>query len=370
MEGSNLLSGGIEELNEIKEYLLELRGNQANNESLLAEEERLELSISSMEKVIAEEIQVTVKKRRDEIADTFDKQIDKTKARMKRIRERRDRKKHSKMSERIDMETAALYVENTHLKLEADTLLKQQRIGSFVNSKLYFALYSPSCFTDFLIIAGALLLFLITAPCSVYFLLLPEQREIYLVITYVVTTLLFGAIYLMVGNRTKEKHPDEIRKVKGIRSNIRVNAKKIAVIRNNIKKDRDESAYGLQSYDEELTMLDKEVTGLANQKKEALASFDNSTRQVIASEIQNLSQGKLNALKTEYENVVTETKKSEEKIKALSIKIANEYEPLIGKDLMTLDRLESLSNILLTGTAGTISEAIAFYKQSLTKAEE
>lgn len=370
MEDKNLLSGGVEELNEIKEYLLELRGNQSNSETLLAEEERLERSVSSMEKAIADEIQSTVKKRRDEIADTFDKQIDKTKARMKRIRERRDRKKHSKMSERIDMETAALYVENNHLQLEADTLLRQRRLPAFVNSKLYYALYSPSCFTDVLLIIATLLIAFIAIPCSIYFLLLPKENELYLIIIYVAAILLFGGAYLMIGSRTKERSPEDVVKVKGIRSNIRVNRKKIAVIKNNIRKDRDESAYGLQSYDEELAILDKEVSDLTVQKKDALAVFDNTTRQVIASDIQSLSVGKLNALKTEYENVVSETKKSDEKIKALSIKIANEYEPLIGKDFMTLDRLESLTNIILAGTAANISEAITFYKQSMSKAVE
>jgi hypothetical protein len=370
MEGNSLLSGGVDQLNEVKEFLLELRGNQANNDTLIAEEDRLEKSISSLEKVISDEIQATVKKRRDEVADTFDQQIDKTRARMKRIKERRDRKKHTKMSERIDMETASLYAENSHLKLEAGTLLKQSRIPAFVNTKMYYSIYSPSCFTDFLIILAAVLAVLIVIPCGVYYLILPEEKVIYLIITYVFSVLLFGILYVAVGSRTKERFTDEIHKVKAIRRSIRINKKKIAVIKKNIRKDRDDSAYGLQNYDEELAVLEKDISELTTQKKDALAAFDNTTKQVIASEIQGLSEEKLKALKSEYDNVVAETKKAEEKIKALTIKIANEYEPLIGKDLMTLDRLESLTNIILAGTAGNISEAIAFYRQSTSRAAE
>ncbi len=370
MEGSKLLSGGVNQLNEVKEYLLELRGNEANNEALQGEEEQLEKRIESMEKVIVEEIQTITKKRRDEISDTFDKQIDKTKDRMKKIKERRDRKKHSKMSERIETETAPLHVENNHLHLEANTLFIQKHIPPFVNTKLYYALYSPACFTDYLIIFGIVLSILVLIPCGVYFLILPEEKVIYLIITYVITVLLFGSSYIIIGNRTKERYAEDILRVKGIRNNIRVNKKKISVIKNNIRRDRDESTYGLQSYDEELAMLEKEAADITIQKKNALAAFDNTTRQVIASEIQGLNEEKMSALKQEYDRVLVEIKKSEEKIKALTIKIASEYEPFIGKDLMTLDRLESLTNIMLAGTAENISEAIAFYRQSMSKATE
>jgi hypothetical protein len=370
MEGGNLLSGGVDTLNEIKENLLELRGYQAKDASLIEEEEKLEKSIDSMEKSIAEEVQATTKKRRDEIEDTFDKQIDKTRARMKRIKEKRDKKKSTKVSERISAETASLHTENSRLRLEAKTLFKQKRIPSFCNTKFYYALYSPSCFTDFLIIVGVIMLTLLLIPCGVYFFLLPQEKVPYLIVTYVVTVLLFGGLYIITGNRTKEKFTEDILWVKGIRKNVRVNKKKIGIIKSNIKKDRDESSYDLQTFDEELTKLEQEVAAISVQKKEALGVFDHSTKQVIASEIQGINEEKLSGLKEEYERVSAESKKAEEMIKALTIKMASEYEPFIGKDLMTLERLESLTNILQAGTAMNISEAIAFYRQSMEAAAQ
>jgi hypothetical protein len=40
---------------------------------------------------------------------------------------------------------------------------------------------------------------------------------------------------------------------------------------------------------------------------------------------------------------------------------------MIGKDLMTLERLESLTNIILAGNAANISEAVSFYRQNMNK---
>jgi hypothetical protein len=173
----------------------------------------------------------------------------------------------------------------------------------------------------------------------------------------------------MIGSRTKERHTEEILQVKRIRSNVRVNKKKIAVIKNNIKKDRDESAYGLQNFDEDLAKLEREAADISIQKKDALEAFDHTTSQIIAAEIKGIYEDKLSTLKTDYDKTSAESKKAEEKIKALTIKIASEYEPFIGKDLMSLERMDALINIIQAGSATTISEAVAFYRQSRVEAE-
>lgn len=364
MDGSNLLTGGVDTLNEIKEYLLELHGYEANNKTLADEEDRLEKSINSLEKSIADEIQATVKKRRDEIENTFDKQLDKTRASIRKIKGKRDKRKSKKMSERIDAETALLRSENNRLRLEARSVFDRKGISSLYNTKLFFALYSPSCFSDFLIILIALCTILLLIPCGIYFFLLPDKIP-YLIITYVVTVLLFWGLYVMIGNRTKEKYPEEIKQVKDIRKEIRGIKKKIAIIKNNIKKDRDESGYGLQNFDEELAKLEKEAAEISEQKKAALETFDNTTKQIIAAEIQGINEEKLTNLRNEYDKVSAQAKKTDEMTKALTLKLASEYEPFIGKDLMSIERLDSLINIIQAGSATTISEAISFYRQSM-----
>ena len=121
----------------------------------------------------------------------------------------------------------------------------------------------------------------------------------------------------------------------------------------------------MENFDEELSKLEKETADFSEQKKEALSVFDNSASQVIAAEIKGHYEEKLAGFRTEYEKVHEEAAKTEDKSKLLAIKIARDYEPYIGKDLMTLDRLDALINIIRAGSADTISEALAFYKQGL-----
>ncbi len=370
MEGSNLLAGGVDDLNEVKECLLELYGYQSNNETLLLEEEALENNINSTQKEAEEEIERITGKRRQEIEDAFDKQLDKLHARSKRIRDKRERSKDLKVSQRMMAETADIRSENIQLKLEAKTLFKQKRIPGICNTKLYYALYAPSFLSDFAILLGTLVLVLLLVPCGIYFFLLPEEKIAYLILSYVLSVLFFGGLYVLIGNRTKVRFTEEIHKVKGIRAHIRTNKKKIAVIKKNIRKDRDESTYGLQEFDTELAKLEQETAEIVSQKKEALLTFDQSTSRIIASEIEGSYKDKLEGLKAEYTKAAASSKKTEERIKALTLKVASDYEPFLGKDMMTLKRLDALINILQEGKVASISEAIALYHKNAENTNE
>ena len=365
MDEGNLLTGGVDKLNEIKEHLLELKGYQENYENLILEEGKNEKSIQSLEKAAADEVSATIKKRRTEIDSAFDKQLDKTKASIKKIKDKRDKRKTKKVSERIGEETASLREDNRRLKLEAKTLVKQKHVPSFCNTKLYYALYYPRYFSDIVIIMLALLLTLLIIPCGVYFFILPEERILYLVIIYITTVIVFGGLYLLIGNRTKDKNSDTLKQIRELRHEIINNKKKMKAIKKNIKKDRDESSYGLENFDEELMKLDEEAAEIARQKKEALLTFENTTIQIITSEIRRQYEEKLTNLRTENEEINTKSAQADSMIKALTLKIASEYEPFIGKDLIAFDRIESLINIIEAGNASNISEAVQFHRQNM-----
>jgi|BioPla2DNA2_1021312.scaffolds.fasta_scaffold13350_5 hypothetical protein len=365
MDGNSLLSGGVETLQEIKECLLELQGFQTQYDSLTAQEEKVKKEIQSVEKALSEEITSTLKKRRQEIEDTFDKQIHKSQAKVKKAKDKRDKHKNSKISERIQAETTYLREDNNRLTLEIKTLLKQKRLPSFCNTRVFYALYLPKYFGDFLIILLTLLLALFVIPCGIYFFVLPEEKTLYLILSYVFSILVIGIIYVLIGNFTKEKNPEVMNQIKGLRSEMMKNKKKMSAIKKSIMKDSDESSYGLENFDTEIAKLEKKSDEIVEQKKSALLTFDNTTNLIITSEIKSRYEEKLNRLQSEHDDICAKSSQMEDKVKALTLKIASEYEPILGKDLMTLDRLDALTNILKAGNAQTVSEAIAFYRQNM-----
>jgi len=368
MDGENLLTAGIDKLNEMQENLLELEGYKNQLSSSSAEEKRLTASKKDLEKSMEEEVLATVKKRRKEIEDTFEGQIDKVKAKIKKSKDKRDKFKNAKVSERIALETAPLKDDNKKLKQEAKNIFRLKHLPSVFNTKIFFALYFPKHITDIMLIMGILLITLLAIPCAIYFFLLPEQRISYLIIIYLISAAIYFAIYVAISNLVKDKHMEELAQVRAIKDNIRVNKKKIHGIRYSIKKDKDESRYGLEELDENLANLDKEIADILEQKKEALSAFDSSTSHVISESIRAPYNEKISAISEEHDKAFKSSADMEEKVKALTLKIANEYEPYIGKDLMNIENLNTFSNIIKAGNASTISEAIAYYKKGMEEA--
>lgn len=366
MESSQLLTSGVDKIEEIKKTLLELQGHQAAAQNQGREEDRLEKEIYELEKAMNDEIALTLKKRKQEIDKTFDDQLDKIKTRSKRLKDKRDKRKSQKMSERIKEETAALTEENVRLKVEAKTIVKQKKIPKICNTKYFFSLYSPKFIEDFFSILLTLGVTLFAIPCSIYFFILKEEKMMYLVLIYIITVVVFGGIYIL-GNRIKDNYSDGLKELGLLRSKRRINEKQIKVIKRAIKKDRDESEYGLESFDEELDKLRKEEDEIAGHKKEALLVFDQSTSQIISGEIRGRYDEQLQQRKNDHRKSLDELSKTQEIIKALTLKIANEYEPYLWKDLISIERLEMLSNIIKSGDATTISEAATTYRQSLNQ---
>ncbi len=360
---SNILSGGLDSLHELKDILLELNEYMDHNDVLASEESKLEKTIKNKEKAIADEIVSTTRKRKDEIEATYNEQLDKTRTRIKKIQDRKEKSKSAKMFERIEAETSQLKEEYRQMVLESKAIRKQNKIPSFYNSRLFYALFLPKGMGDMAIIIMTLVTILLVIPCVFYFYVIPQENMIYLILIYFITVIFFGGLYMLIDNNVKDKHLESIKKVYRLRSEISDNKRKRDIIRRRILKDKDESRYGLDSFNRELSELDNELKSIMEQKKDALSVFENTTRHIIGKEIKARSQEELNTLKKEYGQIYVEIKETEDKVKTLSMKIANDYEAYLGKEFMSVDKINILCDIMADNDLKTISEAIGYYKE-------
>ncbi|MDF2610745.1 MAG: hypothetical protein K0R92_2219 [Lachnospiraceae bacterium] len=358
----NILSQGVEELQKVKDSLIKLDEYKNENDSLVIEENRLERTIQGKEKAVSDEIASTVRKRKDEIDTTYDEQIGKIQSRSKKIKNKKEKSKSVKITERIEAETADLRDESRQMHLDSKNIFKQDKVPAICNSRLFYALFMPKGLGDLFILFTSLLIFLLAIPCGIYFLLLPQEKVLYLILIYFITVIIFLAIYKVIENKTKDKHREAIRQVRKIRTNLIMNKRKQNIIKKRIRKDTDESVYGLEKFDEELKQTEQELSTLANQKKEALAEFDNTTKTVITEEIKSRYQEELTTIKNDYESVCSKVKLAEENIRTLSLEIASKYEAYLGKEFMVPEKLDELAELMTQNNLATISEAIAEYR--------
>ena len=172
----NILNGGIEGLQLLRDKLVQLDRYQNDNSLLNIDEKKLEKSIVSKEAAIEEELNLTIKKRKEEIEATYDQEIYKTKEQIKKVETQKNQSKNAQISERIEIETSDLRDEYEQMRLETVNRFKKEKISVSLNTRLFFALYMPKDAKDYGIIAIALALLLLALPCGIYFLFFQNKR--------------------------------------------------------------------------------------------------------------------------------------------------------------------------------------------------
>ena len=362
MEG-NILSKGIAEVYVMKDMLLMLSECKEKREVLELEENKLEKSIISKEKLVEDEVSSTLKKRREEIELTYNKHLEVVRDKIKKIKNKKEKSKKEKIKERIESETKELRGEFKALQHNAKAKVKEHKLPSICKHNLFYSLYMPKFLNDFITIAILLLLLLYVIPCGIYFLLLPTQRITYLVGIYIVIVLIPGSIYMLIENKIKDRYITSLKEIQEIRGNIRINKKNQKKIIRAILKDKDESIYDLDTFNKELQELNKELDIITKEKEDAIKAFDEESKHVISKEIKARYEDELKNLKNLSSKTMEDRKALEERIKTVSLNIANSYEVYLGKELMNVEQLDKLATIMKEKQLRTISEGIASMKE-------
>lgn len=369
MSEGNILSAGLDKLKELRSMLVRLENDKAKNSELTVKEEQLEKQIQMLEKQLSDKIASVAKTRCSELAAAYDEQIERTKSRLRKVRAKKDKQKSSMVSERIASETAEVREERKQLYDQIKQLYKENRIPRFLNNGFVHALYIPQSIKDVLIIILTLAVVLFLLPCGIYYAAF-RPKTVLLVVVYIVTVLVFGGIYVAVNRITKEKHPQVFDKIKTLRRQLNGNRKNIRSTERAIRKDKDESLYGLDKFNDELKELETELETIAEEKKKALKKFESETRTVIANELTAEFAKELDPLRAEHEKVYDEQRRAEESVKSLSMKLTNEYNSYLGKENLDITMIDEMVRIMEAGEAATIKDALNVYRGRTVEPKE
>lgn len=348
-------------LAEARNALDELSVMSDREKQLRAEEDRLERTLETEKKAVADNIRVTVKKRAEEISSSYDKEIIKGQDRLKRVRGKREKAKSQGVKDRIEEETATLRDYNRELKLKLKSLFQQKHVPRYCRSSLYYCLYFPRWFREFLILILMILVFFLGIPYGLYYLI-PNRQPLYLAGIYLLDIILFGGAYIAVGNKGKLHHLETLKEGRKIKDQIHSNDKKIKVIVSTIRKDRNESLYNLEKYDDEIAQIEQELARVTEQKKEALNTFETVTKVILSDEIMHNNQERLDSLQAEYKQAADQLRATEAKVKERRLYITDHYGMYLGSDLLEPLKIADLTSLIQEDRAKNLSEAIEIYK--------
>lgn len=363
--------------NEKADYLIRAKEEVVKRDEMAAElekmkayQKKLSKNIVSEEKSIADEIAVTIKKRKQEISATYDGRLDDNRARKKKVENKRGKKKNQRMNARIEDETKHIRQSNRELEVELKTLLKKNKVPSFCSSKLYFLMFNPRGFGEMLGMFISMLVYLAGVPALAAILVnklfLENKKDVntafWIVLTVAIVVILQLIIYFAIFNATKVKHADVLKQARSIKDKMKANDKQADAIKHSINKDKDESAYNLDAYDEKIANLEDEADNISDEKKEALKVFEEETKQLIIDEINGRRLQTLEDMKAEKKSLDEKITKGEKKYSEKVLQITNQYASFIGEDMCKEDKLNDLIAIMADEQAETVAEAINVYK--------
>jgi len=247
-------------------------------------------------------------------------------------------------------------------------LFKAKRVPAFCRSGFFYALFMTKRIHEIFILILTAIVANIWIPAGMYLLselvFFKGAKEVmlYTVIAVAITVFVVNLVYILILNNVKVKHYQTLKEGRVIKDKIAANKRQMRAIRNTISKDKDDSQYGLERFDDKLAELDDELKNISQDKQDAMTLFESETKQVLTNEVNDRRLAKLEQMKNDIEMLEDNISVLEEDIKASTIAVANNYGAILGKDFCTPTKVADLISLMEDGTADTVSEAIAAYK--------
>ena len=359
---SNILQGGLLELENIKNQLKEMEKCLQEKKELESSEKQLRKDLTKKENEISDEIEKVIKKRRQQLEESFDENIDQAESKLKDVESNKGKKKKKAIQKRIEIETADCRKFEKSLKLDKKKLIKEQNIPSTLINPLFFSIYFPQGLGDYLIIIFSIMIAFFLIPFGVYSLFLKGMGPLYLALCYLGVIIIFGGLFLMI-NKSKYKHLQGLKEVRSLNNRIGDFKKQEKKIKRKIRKDKDESQYNLHEFDEKINTSNQMISSYLDKKKNALLEFDQKTAEDIKKQIEIENKEALETLKADYKKLKEKRENLVKKCNDISMDLSTNYESHLGKSFMTLEKLNVMTQVIENGQAENIGQAKIYMTQ-------
>lgn len=359
----NFLEGGIESLEMAKARILE---ETSKKEALGAAEATFkakEKELNSLKKEMEDKITADIKEKRGEIKKKHDEIIAEADKILKEAEKKKKDAKAAAINDRVKNETAGLTAQNESLKAQNVNLFKANKIPSFCNNFFYYSLFAPKSGTNFLVFALGVVIALGVIP-NVVCLLMGSSPTIVKVLVYALIVVIFVGVYLLVYFLTRSKGKGSV--IEQGRANVEQvskNNKEIRKIEKGIRADKDETRYGLGTFDDEIKAAQAMVNAKNADKETALKMFDEQTAVTIRQEIEKEKMPAINELSGVFAQLQTDLAAKKEDFNIFSKAVFEDCTQYLGKEYMDADKIDNMIYLIKTGRAASITEAMDFLKE-------
>lgn len=349
----------IKTVNRAKQLLNDLDEAEKDKTRLTGELKQSEKAYSSMEKSVAEGITTALKKKKEEIAATYDRELSQYQDQIDVCKTERAKAKANAIAQRIQVETAPLNQQNQQLEAQIELKFKENKVPVVCKKRAISMLFFPKNSRDWTIdiLVGVGLIFFIPL-----FFSLAISNRLVLAFTFFVYVGALFTVYLYLLHKYMLKFAGVNEEVEELRKQIRINNKNKQLMTNRIKKSQDETGYNLGSFDDKITSIQQVMQNTVEKRQEALENFESEIRHQITADITAANKNELLGLQQEFESKRQELSDKKEEIEQIENQLKEEYEPVFGKDLLYKQRLNKFDSFCQENADLSLEEALTQYR--------
>lgn len=349
----------IKTVNRAKQLLNDLDEAEKDKTRLTGELKQSEKAYSSMEKSVAEGITTALKKKKEEIAATYDRELSQYQDQIDVCKTERAKAKANAIAQRIQVETAPLNQQNQQLEAQIELKFKENKVPVVCKKRAISMLFFPKNSRDWTIdiLVGVGLIFFIPL-----FFSLAISNRLVLAFTFFVYVGALFTVYLYLLHKYMLKFAGVNEEVEELRKQIRINNKNKQLMTNRIKKSQDETGYNLGSFDDKITSIQQVMQNTVEKRQEALENFESEIRHQITADITAANKDELLELQQEFESKRQELSDKKEEIEQIENQLKEEYEPVFGKDLLYKQRLNKFDSFCQENADLSLEEALTQYR--------
>lgn len=349
----------IKTVNRAKQLLNDLDEAEKDKTRLTGELKQSEKAYSSMEKSVAEGITTALKKKKEEIAATYDRELSQYQDQIDVCKTERAKAKANAIAQRIQVETAPLNQQNQQLEAQIELKFKENKVPVVCKKRAISMLFFPKNSRDWTIdiLVGVGLIFFIPL-----FFSLAISNRLVLAFTFFVYVGALFTTYLYLLHKYMLKFAGVNEEVEELRKQIRINNKNKQLMTNRIKKSQDETGYNLGSFDDKITGIQQVMQNAVEKRQEALENFESEIRHQITADITAANKDELLGLQQEFESKRQELSDKKEEIEQIENQLKEEYEPVFGKDLLYKQRLNKFDSFCQENADLSLEEALTQYR--------
>lgn len=349
----------IKTVNRAKQLLNDLDEAEKDKTRLTGELRQSEKAYSSMEKSVAEGITTALKKKKEEIAATYDRELSQYQDQIDVCKTERAKAKANAIAQRIQVETAPLNQQNQQLEAQIELKFKENKVPVVCKKRAISMLFFPKNSRDWTIdiLVGVGLIFFIPL-----FFSLAISNRLVLAFTFFVYVGALFTVYLYLLHKYMLKFAGVNEEVEELRKQIRINNKNKQLMTNRIKKSQDETGYNLGSFDDKITSIQQVMQNTVEKRQEALENFESEIRHQITADITAANKDELLGLQQEFESKRQELSDKKEEIEQIENQLKEEYEPVFGKDLLYKQRLNKFDSFCQENADLSLEEALTQYR--------